>query len=567
MNIPLARRLRRLRFATFVSAVSALVLAPLASAPLASADPPYGPGGPGGPGPADAAPAADPAQPALLTAAELEDLVAPVALYPDVVLDALLPATAMPLDVVAAARHVQASGGSAQAAPEGVAWDPAVVAMLQYPDVLRWMSENLPWLERMGLAMTVQPEDVLAAVQRYRARAQRTGALASNEQVTVVVEETPAACIRILPVRFDVVYVPVYDPWVVFEPTYVFVPTRPFFTFWLGFWCGPYGPWSQHEIAWGWDGGHRVYAYEQPWWWGLPRRSTSLSLGASFGPWRPTYAQVRIGRRMADRRAHAGFGFEGRTTRVARPRLPTWTADRTLRGDGATVRHRDARVMPPTRRTTLPGIVPPTTDRRLAPTPTPAPVAPRTRDPRVPSTDPRRLPRTEPRAVPAPTSPPTADPRILRRPRAEPRAIPAPTTPPPPAMNPMNPMNPRTVPAPQPRTNPVPRVSPDRDRGRGRLDGWDRNGSDRRRNGLDGVPRSGAAPGIVPGAPPPRRFSPPPAPPAPEIRRAQPPVVQRSQPPVIQRPQPPRRDPTPDRGNPSRDRRGRDRDRDRDRGD
>ena len=121
------------------------------------------------------------ALPPPLSAAQLDEIVAPVALYPDVVLDALLPAAASPVDVVAAARYVAAQGGSVQGAPDGSTWDVNVVALLQYPDVLQWMGENPDWVERIGFAVATQQADVLAAIQRYRARAQAAGALASNE--------------------------------------------------------------------------------------------------------------------------------------------------------------------------------------------------------------------------------------------------------------------------------------------------------------------------------------------------------------------------------------------------
>ena len=91
-----------------------------------------------------------------------------------VVLYSMLPAATAPADVTAAAKYVATAGGKVDAAPEGVTWDPNVVGMLQYPEVLQWMNENPSWLEQMGFAMATQQADVLAAVQRYRAKASRT---------------------------------------------------------------------------------------------------------------------------------------------------------------------------------------------------------------------------------------------------------------------------------------------------------------------------------------------------------------------------------------------------------
>jgi hypothetical protein len=104
---------------------AALLLPPAAASPQDPPPPPPAPSAPLSP--------AAPADPARWTDAQLEELVAPVALYPDVVLAALLPATTAPLDVVAAARHVAGAGGAVDAPPEGTRWEPGVVTLLQYP--------------------------------------------------------------------------------------------------------------------------------------------------------------------------------------------------------------------------------------------------------------------------------------------------------------------------------------------------------------------------------------------------------------------------------------------------
>src|SRR5262245_58583389 len=186
--------------------LSALAL-PLVAAPARTASP------------EDAAPA--PAT--LFTASQLDQLVAPVALYPDVVLNSLLPASTAPPDVAAAAQYAASQGatrsGTAITAPTGVEWEPSVVALLQFPEVLAWMNENSAWVEQLGFAMTYQASDVLAAVQRYRAKARDTGALASNQYINVT---TPSPSIIVIePVRPEIVYVPVYDPWLIYEPGWV----------------------------------------------------------------------------------------------------------------------------------------------------------------------------------------------------------------------------------------------------------------------------------------------------------------------------------------------------------
>src|SRR5262245_23901533 len=126
------------------AAVGAALLAPLLFVRVALADDPAPPPPPAPiPMPGEAP---KPAAPSLYTAAQLKELVGPVALYPDVVLANLLPATTVPTDVLAAARYVEQQGGKTAAVPPGTTWDQSVQALLQFPDVLRWMSENLDWL-------------------------------------------------------------------------------------------------------------------------------------------------------------------------------------------------------------------------------------------------------------------------------------------------------------------------------------------------------------------------------------------------------------------------------------
>ncbi len=173
-------------------------------------------------------PAAAPAAPAgsqqKYTPAELETLVGPIALYPDIVLAAMLPATASPLDVIAAARYVESKGGKVDAVPEDSSWDPAVLPLLQFPDVLKWMNDNLDWMEQMAFAVSVQQSDVLAAVQAFRKKTQEAGNLKSDQYLTVETQEAPpppgatvvegssSEVIVIQPTNPEVIYVPTYTP-------------------------------------------------------------------------------------------------------------------------------------------------------------------------------------------------------------------------------------------------------------------------------------------------------------------------------------------------------------------
>src|SRR5262245_57086081 len=130
--IALADRDRPRRFALHRAIGIASVIASLAVAATLSASPARA---------EDGYPDVMPAAPALapLTAQQLDELVAPVALYPDPLLNSLLPATTAPEDIKVAAQFVAARGGAVAEAPDDVNWEPSVVALLQFPDVLKWM--------------------------------------------------------------------------------------------------------------------------------------------------------------------------------------------------------------------------------------------------------------------------------------------------------------------------------------------------------------------------------------------------------------------------------------------
>jgi hypothetical protein len=165
----------------------------------------------------------------------LDQLLAPVALYPDPLISLILPASTLPDQVSAAASFLQGGGDPSQGAALG--WDASIQGLAHYPSVLEWMSENSAWTEQLGGAFASQPGDVMDAVQDLRRRAQAAGTLMSNEQQQVVVYENS---IEILPQQSSVIYVPEYDPAVV----YVEQPA--------GFYGGPLFAWSQPYPAGAW---------------------------------------------------------------------------------------------------------------------------------------------------------------------------------------------------------------------------------------------------------------------------------------------------------------------------
>ncbi|WP_213307241.1 DUF3300 domain-containing protein [Paraburkholderia sacchari] len=154
---------------------------------------------------------------------ELEALVAPIALYPDSVLAQVLMASTYPLEIVYAARWVKENpntkGDAAVQAVQNQSWDTSVKSLVAFPQILEPMYDKLDWTQKLGDAFLAQQQDVFAAVQRLRARAQEAGNLKSNDQQQVTVEPATngqTSVVRIEPANPEVIYVPAYDPAVVY---------------------------------------------------------------------------------------------------------------------------------------------------------------------------------------------------------------------------------------------------------------------------------------------------------------------------------------------------------------
>jgi hypothetical protein len=157
----------------------------------------------------------------LLTAAELQTLVAPVALYPDTLLIQILVGATAPIDVVKADRLLARSEGTDPAVLEtevkAEAFDPSVeVLTLAFPEIVGQMAEHIEWTETVGTAMLAQSDDVLDAVQVMRDTAMNTGALVDTEQ-QVVTRDPVTETVVIQPADPQVVYVPQYNPQVVYD--------------------------------------------------------------------------------------------------------------------------------------------------------------------------------------------------------------------------------------------------------------------------------------------------------------------------------------------------------------
>jgi hypothetical protein len=146
-------------------------------------------------------------------AADLDVLMAPIALYPDPLLVAVLQASVVPVDVIAAAQFLDAyeTDKALQPAP---GWDPAVIGLLGFPTVLRAMAANMDWVEAAGDAVLENLAGVQHSVQQDRAAFYAAGVLKSDDKQNVIVE---ADFIRIEPVDPEVIYLPFYDSAVLVE--------------------------------------------------------------------------------------------------------------------------------------------------------------------------------------------------------------------------------------------------------------------------------------------------------------------------------------------------------------
>jgi uncharacterized membrane protein YgcG len=160
---------------------------------------------------------AEPPQAAQQSADQLQQLVAPIALYPDSLIAQILAAATYPHEVVDAEnwllQHQNLSGDSLAQEVDQQSWDPAVKALTQFPSVLANMNKNLAWTSELGDVYVNQPQDVSAAIQVMRQRAQQAGNLNTNSQQKVT---TQGQTIVIEPATTEIVYVPEYDPWVVY---------------------------------------------------------------------------------------------------------------------------------------------------------------------------------------------------------------------------------------------------------------------------------------------------------------------------------------------------------------
>src|ERR1017187_5162164 len=207
-----------------------------------------------------------PIQAQMLAPEQLDDLVAPIALYPDPLLSQVLVASTYPLEVVEAQQWLQRNGSlRGQQLTEAARqqnWDASVQAMVAFPDVLTMLNQDVQWTTALGNAFLAQQSDVMAAVQRMRARAQANGKLSTTAQQTVTTEtQGGQTAIDIAPADPQVIYVPEYAPAYVWgPPAWGYYPPLYYGGYGFGFYpginigldFGGWGGWGYGGWGWGW---------------------------------------------------------------------------------------------------------------------------------------------------------------------------------------------------------------------------------------------------------------------------------------------------------------------------
>ena len=192
------------------------------------------------------------------TPEQLQQLVAPIALYPDSLVAQVLAASTFPAEIVEADRWLQANpdlkGDALAQAVDQQSWDPSVKALTAFPSVLGNMDKNISWTSSLGDAYYNQEQNVMDAIQVMRQKAQEAGNLKDTPQQTV---QTQGSTIVIQPAAPDVVYVPAYDPWLIYGyPVAAWPGWYPYPGIWYGgpslFWGVGFGIGFYGGYGWGW---------------------------------------------------------------------------------------------------------------------------------------------------------------------------------------------------------------------------------------------------------------------------------------------------------------------------
>ena len=241
--------------------------------------------------------------------AQLDQLLGPIALYPDPLIAEILPASTLPTQIVLADRYLAGGGDTNQIDQQP--WDASVQALARYPVVLKWMHDNLNWTTQLGQAFLNQQPAVMASIQRLRATANKLGNLQSTPQQQVI---TDAGDLEIVPADPQVIYVPVYQP---DEVYYDAADGSPYVTFGLGW---PIGVWLDCDFNWG-NGDLIYWNHDHPRprnWWHEPSRQRDLG---HAGVWRADHHPGAVAANRGDRGYGGNTLSRGGTPAVIRQEL------------------------------------------------------------------------------------------------------------------------------------------------------------------------------------------------------------------------------------------------------
>jgi len=382
-----------------------------------------------------------------LELAQFESLLGPIALYPDALIALILPAATEPSDIVLAARFLTAK--SASLPLENQPWDESVRNLARYPDIIKWLDENLAWTKQLGETFLTQPKEVMQAIQCLRTRARAAGTLVDTPEQKIVSE---GEIILIEPTQAEVIYVPRYDPELVYltrSPSW----NQPYLYFGLGF---ATGAWLSYDCDWSgrtiWIGNWRQSPHAT---WVRPAfPNRPLHPGATLviaQPWRAPAHRYNLPRIISGQRPQPVviyprpiLGTPERPTNIDRPRYNEPQPRSRLRTESPAPHSSSALTPSPTTKpTTLPNIATPTVTqppparvgtnpndtRRERPVSTPAPYraeTPRSDTPRNDTTRPTRPAEerrdSRPRERDARPTPTPATPAGTVKPAVEPTA-------------------------------------------------------------------------------------------------------------------------------------------------
>jgi hypothetical protein len=265
--------------------------------------------------PAQSVPPPAPETP-LRAPAELDQLLGPIALYPDPLIAEILPASTLPSEIVMAERYMNDGGDTNQIASQG--WDPSVQALAHYPAVLKWMDDNLAWTTQLGQAFETQQGDVMDAIQRLRGEAQNLGNLPNTPQETV---DNDNGDIEIEPANPDEMYVPDYPPDMIYYQPGVYCTYGIGLP--IGLWLGYDWDWRSRRLL-SWGPGH-----PRPggWWHQSPRQRHDYISAHSAPAW-----HNGRGGAVAANRWDRGFAQPEVYRSFAQPVVPRTAAPRVTTG-------------------------------------------------------------------------------------------------------------------------------------------------------------------------------------------------------------------------------------------